>query len=231
MFTGIPRDGEYPEDVHTGIWYLTKQMVPGGLVDGPVYASVYESLLGLHLTQEDEFAEFQNEHVVYHDDIGDYSTNEPTMDGTADAITMLAHFGAVDLTAPALKQRAERQESRAGGMVLDSRLSALDFTEGGIIRGPRDRKRLALLFTGGDYGEGTATILDTLKEHKVPAAFFVTGGYLAQAAHKPLLERVVAEGHLLVPAFAWAFAVCLVGGPQQVAGHGARIQSRSQEES
>jgi hypothetical protein len=30
---------------------------------------------------------FQNDHVVYHDDIGDYSTNEPTMDGTAGSMT------------------------------------------------------------------------------------------------------------------------------------------------
>jgi hypothetical protein len=100
MFTGIPRDGEFPEDVHTSVWHLTRKMVPGGLVDGPVYAKVYGSLRGLHLTAADEFAEFQNEHVVYHDDIGDYSTNEPTMDGTAGAILMMAHFGAPDPTAP-----------------------------------------------------------------------------------------------------------------------------------
>jgi peptidoglycan/xylan/chitin deacetylase (PgdA/CDA1 family) len=84
-------------------------------------------------------------------------------------------------------------------MALDSGLSALDFAEGGIIRGPRDRKRLALLFTGGDYGEGTAKILDTLKARHLHAAFFVTGGYLAQDSHEPLLKRVVAEGHLLGP--------------------------------
>ena len=96
MFTGIPRQGEYPEDVHTSVWKLTHQMVPGGLVDGPVYTTVYRSLIGLHLSEEDEFAEFQNEHVVYHDDIGDYSTNEPTMDGTAGAILMMAYFGVPD---------------------------------------------------------------------------------------------------------------------------------------
>ena len=28
--------------------------------------------------------------IGYHDDVGDYSTNEPTMDGTADAILMMA---------------------------------------------------------------------------------------------------------------------------------------------
>lgn len=208
MFTGIPRNGEYPEDVHTGIWFLTKKTVPGGLVDGPVYTSVYESLLGLHLTQEDEFAQFQNDHVVYHDDIGDYSTNEPTMDGTADAITLLAHFGAVDLTSPALKPEPKALASgdrRAAFTSASPDASAFgsntefNFVEGGIIRGPRDRKELALIFTGGDYGEGTPTILDTLQQHRIKAAFFVTGSYLDHKEHQPWLRRMVAEGHLLGP--------------------------------
>ena len=93
MFMNIPAEGEYPEDVHTSIWYLTREEVPGGLVDGPVYKSVYENLKGLRLAEADEFAEFQNDFVVYHDDFGDYSTNEPTMDGTAGAIFMMAYFG------------------------------------------------------------------------------------------------------------------------------------------
>lgn len=208
MFTGIPRSGEYPEDVHTCIWQLTRQMVPGGLVDGPVYTSVYESLLGIALKNADEFADFQNEHVVYHDDIGDYSTNEPTMDGTADAITMLAHFGAVDLTAPALKSEPKAlssDDASSSSPVIPSNASAIGssneftLTHGGIIRGPRDRKEVALLFTGGDYGEGTASILDALKVRNLHAAFFVTGDYVAQAAHKQLLKRIVAAGHLLCP--------------------------------
>ncbi len=90
MVTSIPRKGEYPVDVHTSTWALTKKEVPGGLVDGPIYKSIYDRLLGLTLTQPDEFASFQNSYVVYHDDIGDYSTNEPTMDGTACAIMLMA---------------------------------------------------------------------------------------------------------------------------------------------
>lgn len=190
MFTGIPRDGEYPEDIHTGIWHLTKKMVPGGLVDGPVYASVYESLLGLHLSDPDEFAEFQNDYVVYHDDIGDYSTNEPTMDGTADAITLLAHFGAVDTTSPALAKKNVDNSARP---------DSLTRVEDGIIRGPTDRKELSLIFTGGDHGEGTETILDVLQTSKAPAAFFLTGGYLAQEELKPLVRRMFGEGHLVGP--------------------------------
>ena len=52
----------------------------------------FNNLLGLNLLKPDVFAQFQNEHVVYHDDVGDYSTNEPTMDGTAGSILMMTHF-------------------------------------------------------------------------------------------------------------------------------------------
>jgi hypothetical protein len=93
MFMNIPASGEYPTDVHTSIWAKTKREAPGGLVDGPVYASIYRSQRGVVLTQPDEFALFQNDFVVYHDDIGDYVTNEPTMDGTAGALLMMAHWG------------------------------------------------------------------------------------------------------------------------------------------
>ena len=90
MFTGIPEHGEFPEDVHLPIVQIMKKLVPGGLVDGPIAAKTYNSLRGLRLNEPDEFAEFQTAELVYHDDVGDYSTNEPTMDGTADAILMMA---------------------------------------------------------------------------------------------------------------------------------------------
>ncbi len=92
MFTGIPEGGEYPVDVHTSVYALAGLEVAGGLVDGPVYGTIYRSLYGLHLNDPDEFTAVQNPFVVYHDDMGDYSTNEPTMDGTAGAILMMAHF-------------------------------------------------------------------------------------------------------------------------------------------
>lgn len=92
MFTGIPEHGENPREVHTSLYALKGLEISGGLVDGPVYASIYNNLIGIHLVQPDEFAELQNKYVVYHDDLGDYSTNEPTMDGTAGSLLMMAHF-------------------------------------------------------------------------------------------------------------------------------------------
>ena len=90
MFTGIPANGTYPRDVHLFPNALLKQMVRGGLIDGPVYRRVFQSLRGVFIREPDPFAAFQDERAVYHDDINDYSTNEPTMDGTASAILMRA---------------------------------------------------------------------------------------------------------------------------------------------
>jgi len=92
MFTGMPAQGKYPLDVHTSVWVMTKKLVPGGLVDGPIFMTIYKKLLGLELLDPDEFAKFQNDFVTYHDDIGDYSTNEPTMDGTAGSMIMMANW-------------------------------------------------------------------------------------------------------------------------------------------
>lgn len=90
MFTGIPEKAETPFDVHIPPRVLLQQTPAGGLVDGPIFKTIHNKLLGLVLNEPDEFAEFQNDFVVYHDDVGDYATNEPTMDGTADAILIMA---------------------------------------------------------------------------------------------------------------------------------------------
>ena len=89
MFTGIPTGGETPVDVHIPPRALLGATPAGGLIDGPIFATIHNYLKGLVLNEPDELAAFQNDFVVYHDDIGDYSTNEPTMDGTADAILMM----------------------------------------------------------------------------------------------------------------------------------------------
>jgi endoglucanase len=90
MVYGLPSNGDTPVDPHSSFTHVGKFPIDGGLVDGPVYTSIFNSLLGLTLANEDEYAPFQSELAVYHDDVGDYSTNEPTMDGTASLIYLLA---------------------------------------------------------------------------------------------------------------------------------------------
>ena len=72
-------------------------------------------------------------------------------------------------------------------------------TEGGVTRGDTSKKQLALIFTGGDFGEGADHILDTLKAHQIQASFFVTGDYLRKPELQAGLKRMVAEGHYLGP--------------------------------
>src|SRR5215207_6956362 len=89
-FTGLPPGGVSPKDPHLFTNALLKREVRGGLVDGPVYRRIFQSLKGVGISEPDPLAAFQDELAVYHDDIKDYSTNEPTMDGTASAILLWA---------------------------------------------------------------------------------------------------------------------------------------------
>jgi len=77
--------------------------------------------------------------------------------------------------------------------------SDYDWVRGAVVRGPRDKKQIALVFTGGDFGEGTTTILDTLRQRHIRGAFFFTGDYLRKPEHRAGIQRLLAEGHYLGP--------------------------------
>ena len=90
MVYGLPSWGDTPVDPHSAFTHIKNYPIDGGLVDGPVYTSIYKNLIGIKLYEPDEYEQFQSGLAVYHDDYGDYSTNEPTMDGTASLIYLLA---------------------------------------------------------------------------------------------------------------------------------------------
>src|SRR5205814_5463198 len=68
------------------------EALTGGLLDGPVYRSIYQNLRGIALRHADAYASLNTGFIVYHDDLGDYSTNEPIMDGTANLAYVLAAY-------------------------------------------------------------------------------------------------------------------------------------------
>jgi endoglucanase len=90
MVIGLPHDGVFARDPHSVVAKEMKIELTGALLDGPVYSSIYKSLLGISLHDPDEYAAFNTGFIVYHDDVGDYSTNEPIMDGTANLSYVLA---------------------------------------------------------------------------------------------------------------------------------------------
>jgi endoglucanase len=80
----------FPRTPHSVVAQELHLQLTGGLVDGPVYRSIFQNLRGIRLVEADEYAPFNTGFIVYHDDVGDYSTNEPIMDGTANLAYVLA---------------------------------------------------------------------------------------------------------------------------------------------
>ncbi len=64
-----------------------------------------------------------------------------------------------------------------------------------VYTGDTSKKVIYLTFDAGYDNGYTAPILDTLKKHNVPAAFFIVGNF---AESRPeLVKRMVAEGHIV----------------------------------
>ena len=83
MVIGVPRAGVWARDPRTQLPDSLHHGLTGGLLDGPVYRTIYESQRGIRLLRPDEYAAFNGGRVVCHDDLGDRVTNEHIMDGTA----------------------------------------------------------------------------------------------------------------------------------------------------
>lgn len=91
MVVGYPAAARTALDPHSVVArQLGVATQTGGLLDGPVYRSIFGSLKGIRLFDEDELSRFNTGFIVYHDDYGDYSTNEPIMDGTANLTYLLS---------------------------------------------------------------------------------------------------------------------------------------------
>ncbi len=178
MIVGLPGYGDYPSDPHSALWHNYGIQTWGGLVDGPVYAGIYNSLWGVHLTKEDPYATFQSAWAVYHDDYADYSTNEPTMDGTASLTYLLS---------------AKETEGKGAVVKEDKNI----YAEGGIIRTNPDKKQITVIFSGHEYADGYEVISKTLKKHDIPAAFFFTGDFYRNPAFQSMIKELKNEGYYL----------------------------------
>jgi endoglucanase len=211
MMIGLPewknREGVSPQDPHSAFTHQAKLKIDGGLVDGPLYGSIYGKLIGLTLYQPDEYAAFQSKEVVFHDDYGDYSTNEPTMDGTASLAFYLAtlqrkyqsdevFFKEVtpQLYRNALKERTVYVNGNGQPVYRKAIIPKID-KFGATTRFNTDSKNIHLVFTGHEFAEGGNTILKTLYKHDVPASFFFTGDFLRN--NKRLVKKLSNDGHYI----------------------------------
>ena len=119
----------------------------------------------------------------------------------AAAALALGSFGTNAIEAlPALRALAEEQneETRRFARLAVWRVQC-EVRSGAIVRGPKDRKRIALAFTGHQYGEGGETILNELARHGGRASFFLTGTFLTNSQYRALVSRMQKEAHYLGP--------------------------------
>jgi len=64
-----------------------------------------------------------------------------------------------------------------------------------VCHGPEDKKELCLTFDDGPHSEFTPRILEILKKHTVPAAFFVIGKNIE--GNEALLKKTDEAGHII----------------------------------
>ncbi|MFD2935837.1 glycoside hydrolase family 9 protein [Spirosoma flavum] len=197
---GLPANADTPIDPHSSFTILNNYPIDGGLVDGPVRGSIYGNLLGITLHEADEYAPFQSKVAVYHDDYGDFSTNEPTMDGTASLIYLLAAKHTEKLTP--VRRTGGQQKGKQPVKKL-TRVTSIDpkstYFSGAKIRGDTTVRRLALVFTGDEFADGGSTITRTLRKHNVRASFFLTGRFLRNPTVALLVKQLNQDGHFLGP--------------------------------
>lgn len=202
MVYGLPSWGDSPVDPHSAFTHLKNYPIDGGLVDGPVYTSIFNSLIGLTLYQPDEYAAFQSELAVYHDDYGDYSTNEPTMDGTASLIYLLAAMESP--TSPLALSNGEgakgNNQTKRNILLEDkapSKGGGWGRSHGAIIRGDTTKKNIALVFTGHEFADGGAFIAQSLKQQNIKASFFFTGDFYRNVPFRPIVQQLKKDGHYI----------------------------------
>ncbi len=192
MIIGLPEwkntEGVSPSDPHSAFTHIGKHKIDGGLVDGSLYGSIFSKLIGLTLYHPDEYAAFQSKEVVFHDDYGDYSTDEPTMDGTAG---LSYYFSAREFEGKNIKGTPPQS-----GFQLDGALAPYFYEKmGAINRLDIQNKKINLVFTGHEFAEGGTEILKTLKKYKIKASFFFTGDFIRQ--HSDLVKKLKVQGHYI----------------------------------
>lgn len=181
MIVEQPKGGTFPTQPHSFIIKYKMGNTTGGLVDGPVYSTIFGGLLGIHTDGGVNYEEFQPGDLVYHDSTHDYSTNEPTMDGTASLTFPLSYYQ---------REGRELQNKVSGAAVLPDRNI---YRDGGIIRTDPSVRHIDFVFTAADKADGADRIISTLRKYNIKGGFFFTGEFFE--LYPDVVRRLVAEGH------------------------------------
>ena len=180
MISGYPFGGsDVPVEPHSSYTANLGVIPYGGLLDGPVYRTVFEERAGNSLRNPDAFKELNQGIAVYHDDLGDYASNEPTMDGTAGLTYYFATKENQGLEQAAILKQA----------------SVVKDAYGAVIRIAPETRNIYLVFTADVNFNGGEAIVKELKKNKIKGSFFFTGNGLRAEANKEIIRKIIEEGH------------------------------------
>ena len=158
---------------------IAKILLDEGYIKSVDY--INDGLQGVSAGDSGPVLPFQNGIAVYHDYFGDYSTNEPTMDGTASMTYYLSTLDKID-------DQVKKNDKYAGAV----------YDEFGAIRRMNpDQKRVYLVFTGDVNFEGVPTVLKTLKKHGIKASWFLTGNCVR--TNPKQVKAIMKAGHYIGP--------------------------------
>ena len=180
MIVELPKGGVYPTQPHSFIPRMGLGNTTGGLVDGPVYATIFGNLLGVSMDGGVNYMDVQPGDIVYHDSTHDYSTNEPTMDGTASLTFPLSWYE---------KEGHASEYSETG-----SGASGRDVSHaGGIVRTDPSVRHIDFAFTAADKADGAEAILSALDKYNIRGYFFFTGEFFEK--YPKVVRRLARAGH------------------------------------
>lgn len=70
-------------------------------------------------------------------------------------------------------------------------------SHGGIIRGDTTLKKIALVFTGDEFGDGGNYISKVLRQEKIHGSFFLTGNFYRNENFKKMIKELKHNGNYL----------------------------------
>jgi peptidoglycan/xylan/chitin deacetylase (PgdA/CDA1 family) len=177
MIVGMPENGDYPKYSHSS-YVIKGDQVNGGLVDGPVYSTIFRSHSKyITMVNKDVYADVQPALANYHDDITDYTSNECTMDGTACLVYYLS----------AMQNKSKNIYGNPAVTIL----------KGAVVRMDTKKKDIYLCFTAHEFTDGFSHVTRTLKDHKIKASFFFTGDFCRTPANRKITEKLKTDGHYI----------------------------------
>jgi peptidoglycan/xylan/chitin deacetylase (PgdA/CDA1 family) len=84
-------------------------------------------------------------------------------------------------------------------LAIDKTIVSQQVVHGAIVRADSTQKKMSLVFTADEFGDGAAIITQVLKKENVKASFFFTGRFYRNKSHAKAILQLKTDSHYLGP--------------------------------